>query len=250
MRTIPWVLLALVLPLLPCSAARGEPVAVRFSEGVLRGFPTVRSLDGDKLALGDFVQVAREDQVESRLTFRFRDGSLYDETVVFSQRGVFRLHSYRLIQRGPSFPEALEASIDRKSGRYHVRYRADEDSPEETMTGEFTLPEDAYNGMFSLILKNLRPGTTEMVSVIAFTPKPRAVKVRLAPVAEDRVLLNDSPMQAVRYVIRPELGLLASLLLVDSPDVRCWILPGDAPAFVKAEGPLYFMGPVWRIEPY
>jgi hypothetical protein len=32
--------------------------------------------------------------------------------------------------------------------------------------------------------------------------------------------------------------------------VSCWILPGDAPAFLKAEGPLYFMGPVWRIEPY
>ena len=27
-----------------------------------------------------------------------------------------------------------------------------------------------------------------------------------------------------------------------------WILEGEAPAFVKSEGPLYFGGPVWRIE--
>jgi hypothetical protein len=25
---------------------------------------------------------------------------------------------------------------------------------------------------------------------------------------------------------------------------------GEAPAFLRAEGPLYFMGPIWRIEPY
>jgi hypothetical protein len=31
--------------------------------------------------------------------------------------------------------------------------------------------------------------------------------------------------------------------------VRCWIVDGDAPGFVRFEGPLYFMGPVWRIEP-
>jgi len=69
-------------------------------------------------------------------------------------------------------------------------------------------------------------------------------------VAEDRVVVSDSPMQAVRWHIRPQLGLLASLLITDIPDVRLWILPGEAPAFLRAEGPLYFMGPIWRIEPY
>jgi hypothetical protein len=27
-----------------------------------------------------------------------------------------------------------------------------------------------------------------------------------------------------------------------------WILSGEAPAFVKSEGPLYLGGPIWRIE--
>jgi hypothetical protein len=40
------------------------------------------------------------------------------------------------------------------------------------------------------------------------------------------------------------------LLVVDLPDVKMWIVPGAAPAFVRAEGPLYFMGPTWRIEPH
>jgi len=42
--------------------------------------------------------------------------------------------------------------------------------------------------------------------------------------------------------------MLASLLVVVVAPVQCWVLKGDAPAFVKFEGPLYFMGPTWRIE--
>jgi hypothetical protein len=57
-------------------------------------------------------------------------------------------------------------------------------------------------------------------------------------------------MPATRFRIRPQLGLLASLLVSDLPDLNCWIVGGTAPAFVKFEGPLYFQGPIWRIEPY
>ena len=38
--------------------------------------------------------------------FRFKDGSLWDETVVFTQERVFTLQSYRLRQTGAVFPEA------------------------------------------------------------------------------------------------------------------------------------------------
>lgn len=251
MRQLRPGLLAVVLAaLLPVVAAQASPVAVRFPEGVTRAFPALRALDGERLASGDFVQVVRGDHVTSRMTFRFKDGSLFDETAVYSQRETFMLQSYRLVQRGPSFPETLEAYMDRESGRYEVRYRADEDSAEEVLSGKFSIPDDAYNGMLSLILKNLPPRVSETVSVVAFTPKPRAIKLQLMPVAEDPILVSDSSMPAIRYHIRPQLGLFASLLVADVPDIRVWILPGDAPAFLRAEGPLYFMGPIWRIDPY
>ena len=242
--------LAAALVLLPVTAAQAAPVTVRFPEGVTRAFPTLSTLDGQKIAYGDLVQVVRGDRVVSRMTFRFKDGSLYDEMAVFSQRDVFTLLSYRIVQRGPSFPETLEASIDRETESYTVRYRPDDDSPEEVLSGRFTLPDDAYNGMLCLVLKNLAPRATETVSVVAFTPKPRAVKLALVPVGEDPVLVSDSTMPAIRYHLRPQLGLLASLLVVDLPEMRVWVLPGEAPAFLRAEGPLYFMGPIWRIDPH
>jgi hypothetical protein len=240
--------LALVSTLVLSGVAAAEPVSVMFTEGVTRGFPVLRSVKGEKLAQGDLVQIARGDRVVSRMVFRFRDGSLYDETVEFSQRQVFTLERYRIVQRGPSFPETLEASFDRETGRYTVRHRADEDSPEETLNGKIELPDDVYNGLLSTLMKNLPSGGSTTVQIVAFTPRPRLVKMLLTPASEDPVTVGDAPLLATRFLIKPQLGLFASLLVSDLPDVKCWIVGGDAPAFVRFEGPLYFMGPVWRID--
>lgn len=231
------------------TAALADPVTVRYAEGVTRGFPVLRSVAGDKLAQGELVQVARGDRVENRLVFRFTDGSHYEEQVVFSQNDVFRLLRYRLVQRGPSFPESLDATIDRETERFHVRYRADQDSAEETLRGKFELPPDAYNGMLTMLLKNLTPGQSQVVQIVAFTPKPRLVKMLLTPAGHDQVRLGDWPIETTRYLMKPQLGMFASLLVTDLPDVKCWVAGGDAPGFIRFEGPLYFMGPIWRIEP-
>ena len=231
-------------------AALAEPVSVRYAEGVTRGFPVLRDVSGAKLAQGELLQVARGPRVESRLTFRFADGSFYDEQVVFSQGDVFRLLFYRITQRGPSFPETMDARVDRESERFEVRHRPDGDSPEEVLSGRFTFPDDVYNGMLTTLLKNLEPGQSQTVQIVAFTPKPRLVKMLLTPVAEDPMSVGTWPLRATRYHMKPQLGLFASLLVTDIPDIKCWVVGGDAPGFLKFEGPLYFMGPIWRIEPH
>jgi len=237
--------LGLLLTLCPAAA---EPVAVRYTEGVMRGFPVLRSQDGEKLARGELIQVAQGDVVESRLTFHFKDGSLYDEHVVFSQANVFALQRYHIVQRGPSFPESIDARVDRASGRYHVRYKGDEDSPEEKLDGHFTMPADAYNGLLSTLMKNLTAERSTTVQIIAFTPKPQLVKVLLKPAAQDLVQVNDAAVATTRFLVEPQLGLFAALLVGDIPSVTCWIVGGPAPAFLRFEGPLYFMGPIWRID--
>jgi hypothetical protein len=247
-RTVAAALLALVVAFTAWPAA-AEPVPVRYTEGVSRGFPVLRSQAGERLAQGDFIQVPRGDGiVESRLVFRFGDGSIYDERVTFSQKDAFSLLRYQIVQRGPSFPESIEATVDRTNGRYEVRYRGDEDSPEETLQGTIELPADAYNGLLSTLMKNLPAGASTTVQIVAFTPKPRLVKMLLTPATEDLVRVNDAAVMATRFLVRPQLGLFASLLVADLPDLKTWIAGGEAPAFLRFEGPLYFMGPIWRID--
>jgi hypothetical protein len=97
-------------------------------------------------------------------------------------------------------------------------------------------------------MKNLSDGQSVTVQVLAFTPKPLAVNILLSPAGVDQVQMGDRAILATRYVVKPQLGLLASLLVTDLAPMNCWIVGDEAPGFVRFQGPLFFMGPVWRIE--
>jgi len=225
---------------------------VRHPEGVVRGFLLLRSLDGDILANGDLIQFSKRDRVTSRLVFRFKDGSLSDETAVFSERGRFRLLTDRLIQRGPSFPRPMEVSIDAGSGRVTVRHR-DGKGKERTIEERMELPSDVANGMVLTLLKNIPPGVSSTtVSMVAATPRPRLVKLVITRAGEEAFSVGLASHKTARFDVKVEIGglagLLAPLLGRQPHDTSVWILGGEAPAFMKSEGPLYQGGPVWRIE--
>ena len=245
----------MVIAALVYSPAEAAPIAVRFSEGVTHGFLLVRSLAGEIIGQGEMTQVVKEgDLVESHLVFKFKDGSLYDEKVVFSQQRVFTLISYRLSQHGPSFPDQIDVSIDRASGEYTVRSTTGEEGKEEVLTGVFDLPKDVYNGMVITVLLNLPPGAGETVNFLAFTPAPEVLKLELLPVSEDTVRLGDLSRKALQYEFRPDIGMIRELLgkvtgkLPAQFHYNCWILADEVPSFVHFEGPLQLMGPIVRIE--
>jgi hypothetical protein len=108
----------LILTLLVVAGLHAEPVPVRHPQGSAHGFLALSALDGTRIAVGDVTQVIHGSQVTSRVIFRFRDGSVDDDTTVFSQRGTFRLISNHHIQRGPSFPKPIDILIDALTGRY------------------------------------------------------------------------------------------------------------------------------------
>lgn len=245
-------LLVLMIALLWQRPLTAAPVPVRFIEGSLHGFLVLSTSQGVLIASGDLLQVARDGEVKSRLVFHFKDGSVLDETVVFTQRNVFTMQSYHLVQRGPVFPEDTEISLERASGKYHVRTRSRKDGREKVRDGTLALPPDVSNGMVLTLVKNLSAGAGETVHMVAFTPAPRIIKLELAPAGEQKVVVGGTEKTATRYVLRPILGtwlkLFASLLGRTPPDNHAWIVTADVPAFVKFEGPLYMNGPVWRIE--
>ncbi len=242
-----------VLPvLLGVSTLHAAPVPVRFVEGSAHGFLVLRSMDGDTLGQGELLQVPGDGEIETRLVFRFKDGSLYDETVVFSQRKIFALRRYRLVQRGPSFPTTLDASLDRATGRYKVTYKKNNDNSQEIIEDSLDLPMDVYNGMQAQLLKNLPKGATGTVHFVAFTPEPKLIDLELSPAGEDSFSIGETKKTAHRYALKPRLGpvigFFASLVGKDPPDFHYWLLGGEAPTFLAFEGPLYVEGPIWRIE--
>jgi hypothetical protein len=210
------------------------------------------TLDGAFIASGDLLQVGRRGAVESRMVFRFKDGSVFDETVVFTQQRVFTMQSYHLVQRGPAFPEDTEISLQRASGKYRVKTKTHKDGREEVLDGKLDLPPDVYNGMVLTVAKNLRKEVSETVHIVAFTPKPLLIKLKLVPAGEHKVMVGELAKTATHYVFKPQPGawlkLLATLLGRMPPDYDVWVVTDELPAFVRFDGPLYTTGPVWRIE--
>ena len=250
-------LLGLVLGILAFTPgeAQSAPVPVRFSEGLTHGFLVVRSAAGDIVGHGEVTQIVKEGGVaESRLVFRFKDGSLHDEKVAFSQQRVFTLIRYQLIQRGPSFPEQMEVVVDRGSSSFEIRARSGEDGKEKVLSGEIDMPKDAYNGMLVTTLLNLPKGATETVNVLAFVPEPTAIALELAFVGEQAIRVGDQSRKALQYAFKPDIGpvkkFLGTMLGKLPADFHydCYILADEVPGFVRFEGPLQLMGPVLSIE--
>ncbi len=231
------------------------PVEVLYPEGVSEGFVTLKTLDGKKLADGELSQlVTGADRLASRLTFRFADGSLYDETVTFSQKKHLTLLNYQLTQRGPAFPEPLTISLNGETGQYQVRQH-EKTSREEVISGQLELPADVYNGMTITLLKNLRGKAGASVHMVVFDPEPKLYEVELKLIDAEptrNTNRNDTKATALHYVLKPRLGwflgTVASIFGKLPPDYHFWLIKKDAPAFVRFEGSLYPKGPAWRIE--
>ncbi|MFL5271630.1 MAG: hypothetical protein ACJ79E_06165 [Anaeromyxobacteraceae bacterium] len=243
--------LALALALGAPAAARGELVPVRHTEGLAHGFVALRTLEGETLAEGDLTQHVRGDRVTGKLRFRFRDGSLREETTVFTQRGHFRFVSNHVVQKGPAFKQQLESHIER-GGRVKVRYSED-GGEEKTIDEHVDLPPDVANGMMIVLLKNIAaPKRKVTVSMVAITPKPRVVKLEFEPVGEDPFSIVGVSRKAVHFVMKVHVpgvtGVVASVLGKVPPDSHFWVLAGDAPTFVRGDTQLAMGGPVWRVE--
>ena len=246
------VLLSLLAaPRLLADAPLPQPTPVVYPEGLVHGYLALRTLAGETIAAGDLLQKARGDQVTSRLVFHFKDGSTHQEDAVFSQRGHFRLLSYRLQQKGPSFAQPMAVSIDAERGLVTVRY-TDDDGDEHVETERLELPADLANGLVPVLLKNGKPESPPPMHFIAATPKPRLVRLEATAAGEAPFEVAGDTRRAVHYVVTVEIGgltgVVAKLVGKQPPDTHVWIQHGDAPAFVRSQGPLYLGGPPWRIE--
>jgi hypothetical protein len=246
------VVVVLAVALLQPWPLAAAPVAVRFAEGVAHGFLELRTVEGRLIASGDLLQVGRGAKVESRMVFRFKDGSLFDETTVFTQQRVFAMQSYHLVQRGPAFAEDTEISLQRASGKYHVKTKSHKDGREEAIDGTLELPQDVYNGIVTTVVKNLASGAGATVHLVAFTPKPLLIELTLEPAGEHKMIVGQLAATATHYVLKPHPGpwleLFAKLFGRMPSDYHVWVITEGAPTFARFEGPLNPTGAVWRIE--
>lgn len=191
-------------------------------------------------------------RVKLRTLFQFKDGSIDDETTVFSQRRTFQLISDHRIQKGPFFPHPMDVLIDVPTRKVTVHFTG-KDGKDEVKTDHLALPPDLANGMVAVLLENLRPNSpVTIVSMVIATPKPRLVKLVIANVGDDKCFVAGSPRKAIHYDIKIDLGgvagVVAPLIGKAPPDIQIWTIGGEATTFARERGPLYPEGPMMTIQ--
>ncbi|HEX3877893.1 MAG TPA: hypothetical protein VHW24_12960 [Bryobacteraceae bacterium] len=216
-----------------------QPVAVRHPQGSLHGFLSLTSEGGLPIATGDLDQTVRGGNITSHLVFRFKDGSVQDETTVFSQRKIFHLISEHLIQKGPSFPRQLDLTVNGTTGTATAIY-SEKGGKEKTETTQLHLPNDLANGLVPTLLQNLAPGAALTASMVVAAPKPQIVKLAIQPDGSDEFVLGGQARTATRYLVKVEIGgikgVVAPLVGKQPPDTKVWIMGGVAPAYLRSEG--------------
>jgi len=228
-----------------------DPTPVHKVQGTYHGFLELISPDGQVVAYGDSTQVVHGDEITAETLFTFKDGSIDDETTVYTQHHTFQLISDHHVQKGPFFPHPTQVFINARTGQVFTRTTG-KDGKGEFRTDHLKLPADLANGMVPLVIENMESAAQKTVSLVVSTPKALLVSLVISKVGEDSYSLVGTTRKATHYEIKIVLGgiagVVAPLIGKAPPNIEMWAVTGQAPTFVKEQGPIYADGPVMTVQ--
>jgi hypothetical protein len=226
-----------------------DPIPVKQVQGAVQGFLVVRDVHGRPVGTGNFQQTSRGALVTSRIVYTFNDGSVDEETTVFTQNRVFHVISDHHIQRGPFFAKPVDVAFETATRNVTTR------NPDKSTTKEIEkdIPTDVANGITGIVLQNVSPKVSPFeLPMIAPDPKARLIKMKISPEAEGAFTVAGVAHKATIFDIHLDLGgvagVIAPMIGKQPSDVRVWIAPGNAPVFVREVTQLSEGGPVVSIE--
>ena len=233
------------------AAVRAEPIRVKQTQGVSRGFLVVRSESGKVLGRGDFVQTAHGARITSRLSLSFLDGSVDDDTTVYTQGENFVFVSDHHVQKGPFFSKPTDYTVE-ANGQVTIR-SVEKDGKEKVEASHIDLPADVSNGMIGTLLLNVATDTPVVhLSMVAATGKGRLVQLEVMPDGEAGFALAGMRHKANVFRIKIKLGgmtgVVAPVIGKAPADAFVWVLEGEAPALIREVGQLEAGGPIVSIE--
>ena len=243
------------LALLACCAvgilsnpALCEPVRVRHPQGWAHGFVDVTTLEGHRIGVGDLLQRVNRGEVTSRLVLNFFDGSVDDETTVYTQDRIFRVLTDHHVQHGPSFPKSVDVLIDVTHGMVRTK-----DETGKVSEAAIEMPADTYNGIASTVLMNLPLGAPDTtIAIVIGGAKPRIAHLKSTIAGKKPFTLGGSRREGTEWTVHVELGgiakVVAPIIGKEPPDYHVLIGGGDDPVFLREEGPLFEGGPIWRVQ--
>jgi hypothetical protein len=221
--------------------------------GAAHGYPGLCSIDGKKIADGEFRQWVENKRLHVIITYKFPDGERYEEQTQFRQQP-------ELIQEKWFWKESKDGKSQREfaadflSGMASAHVSEEHKDVSEKINVE---PGRTFAGFgFAVALSNLRKrllsGEQVQLKAVGFSPfptlSPQVVTVTISHGGVDRMRMSGRLVKGDRFIVHPEIFFLAKLF-VDVPDTNIW-LTNPAPAgFLRWEGPIVLpTDPLIRVD--
>ncbi len=234
------------------TAAPAEQISVKHIQLPRHEFMVARSETGKIIAQVEFTESVQGDEVTMRLTYRFVDGSIDDETTTYRQQGTFRLIRNHHIENGPFFAKPVDFAVETATSTATTR-TTDKNGRIHVESEHIDLPDDLANGFVGTVLLNVSPNTAPFrVGILAPVFGGRLIRILISPEGEQPFQRAGQTLKATVFRIHPELGgilgVIATMLGLQPKDVMVWVLEGEEPAVIRVVGQLGGSGPVLSSE--
>ncbi len=207
-------------------------------EGAAHGFPALRSIDGELLAQGEFLQHVEGDAIRRTIHYTFGPGHWVEESSSLRQ-------DPELVQEAWSWQEVRDGIVER---RFEIDFESGTATAEKREDGRVKRwsahldlqPGVAFAGSaFSLALgrerERLQRGEPVELQGVGFLPKPKAATLEVSYVGLERMTMGDRTVLGEHYVLHPKIPAIARLF-VDPPDSNLWLTSPGPAAFLRWEG--------------
>jgi len=211
-------------------------VEVRHAIGSLHGFPSMSDDAGRVIADGELTQELRGERLAVQVRWAFQDGRKVVETDVFRVGAELTQEQFSWVEsRGGE--ERRRFEIDFETGRALALTRGEKGdvSREEA---KLDLAGRAFAGYGTALAVSHMPfdaaGWKGAITFVAFTPKPRAVKLEVKLDGEERIRVAGRAIVCDRLTLHPAIPFPLSLF-AHAADAHLWFTHGAPPALVRAQ---------------
>lgn len=213
-------------------------VALRYPQADLHGFPQLSDDRGRPLADGELVQRKRGTRLFVHATWRFKDGREVVEDDVLDTRPELRQRSFRWVERRAG-KELRRFEVDFASHQAHASKLEGGEVKRWDETLDLQDGKSFAGYALALAVSQLRadlpaPENKRELTVVAFTPGPRAVTLEVSRKAGEHVRAAGRALAADLYTLHPTLPFPLSLV-AHPPDSYLWFTRDAPPALLRAE---------------
>jgi hypothetical protein len=214
-----------------------EPVHVQHVPGSLHGFPSLSDQAGHVIADGELTQELERGQLRVHIRWTFRDGREVEETDAFRVGADLVQERFAWVEsRGGEVSRRFE--VDFGSGQA-LAVTHDDGGKESRDEEKLDLTAGrAFAGYGTALavsqLPYRREGWKGEVEFVAFTPKPRSVKLEVRLDGLERVTAAGRGIPCDRVTLHPDIPFPLNLV-AHASDAHLWFTHRAPPALVRAE---------------